>query len=364
MSVHSGVSAMTAAVVAVSAVVVVLRGRAARPVVASITTWTAAAVSLAVTVASSAAPSSRATAWDPVHVPMLVELGAFAVLIVRIVRRAPVRHAVTAGGVATAVIATMVLRLIGPPSPLAAVGACALWALGAMIPVGAGLHLRRQDRSRERFAVEMQHAQRLRLARDLHDFVAHDLSEMVAAAQAGQVVTSPGEPRSVELFHLIERAGQRAMTSMDRTVHMLSDVDASGTGYTLGDLPDLLAGFTATGPVTARLDLDPALPGSVTGPWADVAYRIVAEALTNVRRHAPTATGVTVTVRRDETPSLTVTVVNTRPEGAPAFPRGHLGGRGLAGLRAQTEAVGGRLTAGRHDGGWRLTATVPLPGAV
>jgi len=346
------------AALAVVATATVLRGGTGRA--GATVTVAAALASGAVTavVASGRAPSGSPPGWGAPLLPFLVELAALTTLIVRFAHRGRWGVAVLGAGATGLATALLVLRLTSPPSWLAAVGATALWAMGAAGAAALGVHFRRQDQRRERYAAEARRDQRLRLARDLHDFVAHDVSEMVAGAQAGLVV-GDDPAHAAALFRGIEQAGQHALATLDRTVHMLHD-PASAPGSGLDDIPGLVARFEAVGPGRAVLDLDPALGATVPSAVSAVAFRAVAEGLTNVRRHAPTATLVDVAVTRTGPDTLIVTVANDLPAGGEKPSRDTPSGHGLPGLVAAAAAVGGRVDAGPHGGGWRLTAELPL----
>ncbi|WP_159400685.1 ATP-binding protein [Streptomyces sp. XY431] len=249
-----------------------------------------------------------------------------------------------------------------------AVGALTLFGFGSVLtlpPVLIGLYLRGLDEGRRRSVAAARRAQRLELAHDLHDFVAHDVSGMVAQAQAGTVLAAIDPVRAAALFERIEQAGLQALASLDRTVHLLRSEDGDEDGPErapqpgLVELAELTERFTDSGDVVVRLDApaeEPAVPREV----AATAYRIVVEALTNVRRHAPAARVVDVRVR-SEARRLTVRV---RDDGGGASPssgsRRGGGGSGLAGLAARVEALGGTLSAGREGNGWQVAVTMPL----
>ncbi|MFI5908195.1 sensor histidine kinase [Dactylosporangium sp. NPDC051541] len=305
-----------------------------------------ATVSLVLGVDRSGSPPPT---WSAALLPLAIEFTALTVLVIRFTHRAGPRTALPAAAATGLAIALLVLRLTSPPSFPAAVGACGLWSIAALTAAAIGLTLRSQDRGRQRHAEEARREQRLRLARDLHDFVAHDVSEMLALAQAGQVAgTDPAD-----LFRRIEQAGQHAMTALDRTVHTL---DSPG----LEALSTLVDRFRATGHPAAELTLDPALPRRTPPAVSTAAYRIVAEALTNIRRHAPAATFVRVAVTGHRPDAVTVTVTNGRSAPHSAPPRTTPAGRGLPGLATEVETLGGTLAAHPHGEGWRLTATLPL----
>ncbi|MFG3225925.1 sensor histidine kinase [Kitasatospora sp. NPDC048194] len=240
-----------------------------------------------------------------------------------------------------------------------------LFGFGSMLclpTVLIGLYLRGLDDGRARAVAEARRAQRLELAHDLHDFVAHDVSGMVAQAQAGAYLASLDPARAVEMFERIEQAGQRALASLDRTVQLLRSEEAGGRSpqHGLAELVEVAERFTAAGGAEVRVKLpEGPVPREVEGTL----HRIVVESLTNVRRHAPTARTVEVRVRRSGG-RLELTVTNDG--GAPASggrPR-RGGGSGLSGLAARAEALGGSLEAGPYEReGWRVTAALPLNAA-
>ena len=140
----------------------------------------------------------------------------------------------------------MRLRFLPSDSPLDAVGACALWAGGPAVAVVIGGYPRLAEfRRRDSVAAERR-AQRLALARDLHDFVAHDVSGIVALAQAARFVAGADPARALDALARVEAAGLRALDTMDRTVAMLGDLAGPpGAEPGLGDLPALLPASTA-----------------------------------------------------------------------------------------------------------------------
>ncbi|MFE6744955.1 sensor histidine kinase [Kitasatospora purpeofusca] len=246
-----------------------------------------------------------------------------------------------------------------------AVGALTLFGFGSVFtlpPVLIGLYLRGLDESRRRSVAAARRAQRLELAHDLHDFVAHDVSGMVAQAQAGTVLAAFDPVRAAALFERIEQAGLQALASLDRTVHLLRSEDGDGPERGpqpgLAELAELTARFTDSGEVVVRLDAptgEPTVPREV----AATAYRVVVEALTNVRRHAPAARVVHVRVR-SEGRRLTVRVRDDGGGVSPPSGSRRGGGSGLAGLSARVEALGGTLSAGREGSGWQVAVAMPL----
>jgi signal transduction histidine kinase len=216
----------------------------------------------------------------------------------------------------------------------------------------------------------------LDLARDLHDFIAHDVSGIVAQAQAAQLVASHDSGAAMTPLKRIEQAGLKALATMDNTVHMLHDADADGAQDvttrtplpSLADLPKLTDQFSATSPARVTLHINPAALDTTPREITTTAYRIVVEALTNIRRHAPNAATVDIVIAAGPAPArpaLRVTVTN---DCAGAAARGitrpnRRGGLGLLGLADRVHALGGTLNAGPYgSAGWRVTAVLPLAG--
>lgn len=218
---------------------------------------------------------------------------------------------------------------------------------------------RAERAERERHLVAHQHVQeeRTRIARELHDVVAHSVSLMViqTAAARRQLLA---DPQGVDAsLAAIEETGRTAMQEMRRILGVLRDVSGDAP---LSPQPGLSAieGLTASAsdlPVSvhAEGDLDH-LPVGVELS----AFRIVQEALTNVRRHAGPVQHVDVSMVRLEN-SLTVEVTDDG-RGAAASDNGEPG-FGLMGMRERVAAYEGQLYAGpRPGGGWRVRAIFPV----
>ncbi|TDD11090.1 two-component sensor histidine kinase [Nonomuraea deserti] len=298
---------------------------------------------------------------------LLGESACLLILILVTVRVAPARHALVSAALAGCAMPVLLLRFGTGTPTLAALAGFAVWVLSAVLAAMVGLYLRSLDDYRARSVRAARQAQRAQLARDLHDFVAHDVSEMLAQAQAGQILAERDPRESVAAFRRIEHAALQALASMDRTVRMLHEDDLAAEQPAhrtplpgLADLRELAERFSSSGTATVHLDVD--APGGVSREVAATAYRVVVESLTNVRRHAATASRVEVSVRG--TPAADALVVTVTDDAVAGHsPRGVArgGGLGLAGLTERVEALGGTLTAGPHaPGGWRVAATVPL----
>jgi signal transduction histidine kinase len=235
-------------------------------------------------------------------------------------------------------------------------------APGALIwgmAVAFGLVLRDTDARRSLALRDALTAERMRLARELHDLVTHHVTGIAVRAQAAQIVAARQNGQvEADGFAQIEQAASASLTAMRELVGMLRSEDG---------LPDL----PATG-IRAALDRAVAdepratveLPEDVESidPGPDVAatlHWITLEALTNVRRHAQAATQIRITVRIDGR-MLVLEISNdgAEPPSAADDPRRRYG---LVGMRERLAAVGGELTAGPEDSGrWRIDARVPI----
>ncbi|MGW7693027.1 sensor histidine kinase [Streptomyces asiaticus] len=335
----------------------------------------AAAVSCVLTV-TEAQLSER-----PPNTPGMVELGALLLFSTRAVRRCPPLRA--AGLVAASALAAVVLPLRiemwdGHLKDLIAV--IAVCAVPFMVVVGLCLRLYDTLREREREAIRQ--AQRLEHARELHDFVAHHVTAIVARTKAARFTAAAGHTQSPEdldrMLAQIERAGSQALGSMRAMVTSLRDhATASATTRPTGDpagprglrgLRDLRAlteEFSEVGPA-AELILAPELADRPLPPGiATTVHRVVQESLTNVRKHA-TGVGrveVRIGVRPGDPERLEVSVVDDGQDGAsPAAERPvEGGGYGLVGLAERVEEVNGHITSGPRDGGgWHVLAVLPL----
>ncbi|MFJ9890460.1 sensor histidine kinase [Streptomyces sp. NPDC091287] len=316
-------------------------------------------------------------------VATLVEIGGLLLLVCLVARYAGTRQAFALCTVLGVLASTALLRLQIPPTALEAAAQSAFFALGAIAAAATGGGLRTLETRRIRAVHEARRSQRLQLAADLHDFVAHDVSGIVVLAQAAQVIGADQPEKVLPLLQQIEASGHQALGSMDRTIHMLRSSEGTtpaGRGatdesqpvaYGLEDIVDVVDRFRASGRTEVRLDIDRSSEhvGRVPREVASTAHRVVVEALTNVRRHAGTTPWVTVSVtpgpERLE-PALTVSVTNGSPSisaagGGHFGDRGRHGASGLEGLAERVRALGGTLEFGLHgEHGWRVTAVLPV----
>jgi signal transduction histidine kinase len=222
---------------------------------------------------------------------------------------------------------------------------------------------RRDDEARRAVAEE-----RLRLARELHDVTAHHVSVMAVQAEAGQALLPDDPERAAETLARIAGSAREALGDLRRLLGVLRDGDDGRSPQPgLAGLGSLAEEMRSAGvPVALRVE---GAPVALTSSVDVSAYRLVQEALANVRRHAPGA-GADVLVRYADD-AVEIEVANEhRPSVGPepAIPlQGPLGpgagngeGHGLVGMRERAALLGGRLDAGPDDGD-RFVVRARLP---
>jgi signal transduction histidine kinase len=247
----------------------------------------------------------------------------------------------------------------GELNPFPAMITVGLWLVGrAMLSqrrIAGRLRIRafELESERERFADEAVRYERDRMARELHDVIAHSVSIMVIQASAGQRLTPADAGAADEMLGNIAELAREASSDIAGLTRLLRP--AREEPLARAQIQDLLARTAKTG---VQLDYDIADDvGQISGLAAQVTYRILQEGLTNAVRHAPGA-AIKVTVTCGD--GVRVEVVN-QPAPAGAAGLGDLGsGRGLAGLAERAAAVGGTFASGPAPaGGWRLSAALP-----
>ena len=220
----------------------------------------------------------------------------------------------------------------------------------------------RAERTREEEAARRVAEERLRIARDLHDLLAHSITLIgVRASVAAHLLgTDPGRldrPALAGELDGISDTCREARAELRTTLRVLrgDGPESSGPPPGLSGLPDLAAAAEAAG-ATVELTVDAAAE-PVPPVVGAAAYRIVQEALTNAVRHAGPEVSVRVTVRRAGG-ELRVDVVDD----GPAAPAGGEPGFGLTGMRERARSIGGTLrAAARRDApGFAVTARLPL----
>jgi signal transduction histidine kinase len=315
-----------------------------------------------------------ATAYVLVGMPVVMLGPAVLVTLYTVGVRLTRRAALVSLGVAEVLLA--VLLWAGPSFPglpaLAQFAAllAGAWFLGDIVrrwQRAAAEHARRAvelEQAREELARLAVNAERVRIARELHDVVAHSMSVIAMHAGSGRLAAARDPDAARRALEVVEESSRTALAEMRRLVTVLRDADEAGPD--LAPAPDLtgvhrlVAQVAAAGvQVEVRTDGDlAAVPPGVSL----AAYRIVQEALTNVVRHAgPTRVHLTVAVDGDRV-RLEVTDQGGARIGTAADPVDT--GHGTVGMRERALLYGGELSIGpRPDGGWRVAGWLPCTAA-
>ena len=217
-----------------------------------------------------------------------------------------------------------------------------------------------QDRARE--ASQAVTDERARIAHELHDVVAHSLSVMVVQATAGQRLIARDPARASESIASVAETGREALAEMRRILGVLDNRPENEHGLQelapqpgLADIDSLVERCSSAG---MRIDMQRGGADVSLGAGVELAiYRVIQEALTNVLKHAGTAR-VTLQLLTDDP-----VVIEVADDGlglaAPKSTDGR--GRGVIGMRARVESVGGEFHAGpRPGGGFVVRAVIPL----
>ncbi len=241
------------------------------------------------------------------------------------------------------------------------------WVLGDSMRYRRGYYAALEDRAarleaeRDAQAKIAAAAERARIARELHDVIAHHVSVMVVQADgAGYALRSDAPETAETALQAISATGRQALTEMRRLLGVLrtaGDQADLAPVPGLGELRELLDQARSAGlAVTYTLS---GTPRELPEGAELAAYRVVQESLTNTRKHAGLAASAAVSLRY-EPAGLTVEVTD---DGL-AIPSGDAGGHGLAGMRERIQMYGGTVEAGPLPaGGFRVLARLPCPQA-
>jgi signal transduction histidine kinase len=225
----------------------------------------------------------------------------------------------------------------------------------------------RAEAGREARAAQAVAEERSRMARELHDVVAHALGVIVMQAGGAGMIPGLEEAKAKAVLSVIEHTGREAFAEMRRLVGLLRDGDdrlALPPQPSLEQIPALVGRLVGAG-LNVRLDVEGDCRPLPAGVGLS-AYRIVQEALTNTLKHAGPATA---RVRLSWSPaSLDIEVTDdgrgNRPVPLTATPSADHGGHGLAGMRERAALFGGDFQAGPSPGGgYRVAARLPLGAA-
>ncbi|WBC14503.1 sensor histidine kinase [Micromonospora sp. WMMA1998] len=299
-----------------------------------------------------------ATAYLMLGQPYGPILLSFFVAVYTVAAHRPVRTAAVAGAVALAALVGYVFVGVRPPGPVGLMPAAA-WVV---VPFAVGVTVRSSReataRARGDEARRLADAERLRVAREVHDVVGHGLAAIHLQAEVALHLLARKPEQAEAALTAISRTSKEALDELRVTLTVVrreETADPRAPAPGLGQLPQLRDRLTGAGvPVTVEVTGTPRpLPVAVDL----AAYRVVQEALTNVLRHAgPATAAVHVGYASDE---VTVEVTDTGRGGT--TPPERSGGFGLAGMRERVTALGGTFSAGpAPPGGFRVHARLPL----
>ncbi|MFI9555892.1 sensor histidine kinase [Nonomuraea endophytica] len=302
-----------------------------------------------------------------VAVPILIEsavfLGITSVIALYTVGRHRAGRSVLLTGLAASIAYTItgLLTQYDPAVLGSAVAPVISGFAGPFLGLGLGQFVRLRRELKERRQREMRdeaiHGERRRIARELHDVVAHHLSVINALVGGARTVLPPEPTPAREALEAAERSARQALSEMRQLLQVLradtTDGPDAATGVGAAGLPELVK---QSGNASLRVDGEP-----VTLPTAvdHAVYRVVQEALTNSRKHAPGArAGVRVAYLGG---AVEVEVLD---DGSPVRTAGAGSGFGLGGMAERVALCGGRLETGpRGRGGFRVYALLPLENA-
>ncbi|MBO8198561.1 sensor histidine kinase [Streptomyces smyrnaeus] len=213
------------------------------------------------------------------------------------------------------------------------------------------------ERTREETARRRADEERLRIARELHDALTHQVSVIKVQSEVAVHVARRRGERVPEALLAIQGAGREASRELRATLEALRDDDTTPP-HGLGHIPDMVKRFQGTG-LDATLTIE-GHPHDVPAAVSRTAYRIVQESLTNVVRHAAATTASVLIDHRPGTLAIRVD-----DNGKATLHPAPTPGLGLLGMRERVTALGGRLrTEPRSAGGFTVQAELPTNGAL
>ncbi|WP_344737477.1 sensor histidine kinase [Microbacterium awajiense] len=225
------------------------------------------------------------------------------------------------------------------------------WTIGALVRTGIRAREDRENRRRAE-AEAAAEQERVRIARDMHDVVAHSLAVVVAQADGARYAAASDPAVATQALGTISATARSALSDVRMLLTQLRLREGDGPQPTFADLPALFEQVRGAG-VDLAVDVDLGDPARTPSAVQLAAYRILQEALTNALRHGD---GGPVAVRlRSQTGQLHLEVRNGLRGGVDAGWSGH----GLIGMGERASLVGGRLNAAAEDADFVVTATLP-----
>lgn len=230
------------------------------------------------------------------------------------------------------------------------------WTAGALMRTAlrAKENRRAQERAEEEAAAEQE---RVRIARDMHDVVAHSLAVVIAQADGGRYAAASDPTAATAALATISATARGALADVRLLLTQLRHSESAGPQPTLADLEGLYAQMRGAG-MALSVEVDPIEPGEPPATVQLAVYRILQEALTNAMRHGD---GGTVRVRLSWWPDRVELAVRNGIQGR--ADASATGGHGLIGLRERAQLAGGHLEAARQGDEFVVSATMPIGGA-
>jgi signal transduction histidine kinase len=261
----------------------------------------------------------------------------------------------TASATALLLLASALDRLDSVALYLGIVGMA--WLVGYLMRTQQQLLLEQQQ-AQAQLAEHAAADERRRIAREVHDVIAHSLSVTllhVTGARRG-LQQDRDVDDAVEALEQAEQLGRQAMSDIRRTVGLLDGAPMKlAPEPTVADISSLVDDFVRAG-LAIDLDIDGRLD-RVSAAIGLALYRITQESLANIAKHSPDSRStVRLAIARA---SATLTIANRLP--APVVATSACEGRGLRGMRQRVELLGGTIDIGPSDDGWLVRADIPLP---
>jgi len=230
------------------------------------------------------------------------------------------------------------------------------WTIGALVRTAVRARENREAQQRAE-AETIAEQERVRIARDMHDVVAHSLAVVIAQADGARYAASVDPAVATDALATISSTARSALADVRLLLGQLRHRQGDGPQPTIADLEELYAQVRTAG-VQLRVDVDPAPPGEPPASVQLAIYRVLQEALTNALRHG--APGGTVDVRLSWLPDRVELDVRNPvvPGSAPLRP-----GHGIIGMRERAQLAGGRLDAVADGVAFVVRAVVPIGAA-
>jgi signal transduction histidine kinase len=204
--------------------------------------------------------------------------------------------------------------------------------------------------------VAAEEQERVRIARDMHDIVAHSLAVVIAQSDGARYVAATQPELAQEALTTIGQTARAALSDVRMLLTQLRHRQGDGPQPTLADLESLFAHVRGSG-VEPRVTIDPMPPGEPPASIQLAVYRILQEALTNAMRHGRGDVDIRLSWWADRVDIDVQNGISSTPAGPGPGPAG---GHGLVGMRERAQLVGGTLTAERDDDRFVVRATLPI----